>query len=237
MKTNSIYGLALMVGMVAGIVTMAFHPTGVDPRATEETVAHEMSILVAVHTLALMSIPLLIFGFAGVTMRAGWHRPEALLACIIYALSAVALMLAGIADGLINAALIPQMTGAIDSKLQAVKAALSYNFQLNQACAKVFVVGSSLAIGIIGWFISFVALAGPTLRSRYHVRSWFWPHCLAAIVVDGGRGCLDASRGERQRSCYTRWDSTVSCCRFAIPFHRRSRPNQAMQRTADRPYA
>src|SRR5207249_5000199 len=173
MKTNSIYGLALIVGMVAGIITMAFHPTGFDPQATAETVAHEMSILVAVHTLALMSIPLLIFGFAGVTMRAGWHRPEALLAFIIYALSAVALMLAGIADGLINAALIPQMTGAIDPKLQAVKAALSYNFQLNQACAKVFVVGCSLAIVL--------------------------------------------------------WSFTL--CRFAIPLHRRSGPNQAMHRT------
>src|SRR5256885_13384644 len=96
MKTKSIYGLALIVGMVAGIVTMAFHPTGFDPQATAETVAHEMSILVAVHTLALTSIPLLVFGFAGVTMRAGWHRPEALLAFFIYALSAVALMLAGI---------------------------------------------------------------------------------------------------------------------------------------------
>src|SRR5882724_9331051 len=103
--------------------------------ATAGTVGHEMSILVAVHTLALMSIPLLVFGFAGVTMRAGWHRPEALLAFIIYALSAIALMLAGIADGLINAALIPQMTGASDLKLQALKAALSYNFQFNQACA------------------------------------------------------------------------------------------------------
>jgi hypothetical protein len=177
MKTKSIYGLALIVGMVAGIVTMAFHPTGFNPHATAETVAHEMSILVAVHILALLGIPLLVFGFAGLTMRAGWHRPEALLAFIIYALSAVALMLAGIADGLINAALIPQMTGAIDPKLQTVKAALSYNFQLNQACAKVFVVGSSLAIilwsitlfrfgrlerkiGIMGWFISFIALAG-----------------------------------------------------------------------------
>src|SRR5437868_13835479 len=121
MKTNSIYGLALIVGMVAGIITMSFHPTGFDPKATAETVAHEMSILVAVHTLALMSIPLLVFGFAGVTMRAGWHRPEALLAFIIYALSAVALMLAGIADGLINAALIPQMTGAIDPKASSSK--------------------------------------------------------------------------------------------------------------------
>src|SRR4026207_1850500 len=105
MKTNSIYGLAPIVGMVAGIVTMAFHPTRVDPRAggTARTVAREVSFVVAVHSLALMSIPLLIFGFAGVTMRAGWHRPEALLAFIIYALSAVALMLAGITEGLTNA--------------------------------------------------------------------------------------------------------------------------------------
>src|SRR2546423_70712 len=177
MKINSVCGLALIIGMVAGIVTMAFHPTGFDPHATAETVAHEMPILVAVHILALFGIPLLVFGFVGVTMRAGWRRPEALLAFIIYALSAVALMLAGIADGLINAALIPQMTGAADLKLQAVKAALSYNFQLNQACAKVFVVGSSLAIvlwsigffrletrerstGIFGCVVSFVALAG-----------------------------------------------------------------------------
>jgi hypothetical protein len=148
--------------MVAGIVTMAFHPSGFDPHATAETVAHEMSILVAVHILALLGIPLIVFGFAGLTMRAGWHRPEALLAFIIYALSAVALMLAGIADGPINAALIPQMTGAIDPKLQTVKAALSYNFQLNQACAKVFVVGSSLAI--ILWSITLFRLG--TLERR-----------------------------------------------------------------------
>ena len=174
MKINTAYGLALIVGTVAAIVTMAFHPTGFDAHASVEAVAHEMSILVGVHTLALLSVPLLVFGFVGVTMRAGWHRPEALLAFIIYALSAVAIMFAGIADGLINAALIPEMTGAGDLKLQALKAALSYNFQFNQACAKVFVVGTSLAIilwsitlfrlgvleRIIGWFISLAALFG-----------------------------------------------------------------------------
>src|SRR6266513_5779027 len=213
MKTKSIYGLALIVGMVAGIVTMAFHPTGFDPHATAETVAHEMSILVAVHILALTSIPLLVFGFAGVTMRAGWHRPEALLAFIIYALSAVALMLAGIADGLINAALIPQMTGATDPKLQSVKAALSYNFQLNQACAKVFVVGSSLAIvlwsitlfrfgtlerriGIIGWLISLAALFG-LLSGHVHMSAhgfglivWLlevWAIALGVSMLRAGR--------------------------------------------------
>ena len=77
MKINTAYGLALIIGTVAAIVTMAFHPTGFGPHASVEAVAHDMSILVGVHSLALFSVPLLVFGFLGVTMRAGWHRPEA----------------------------------------------------------------------------------------------------------------------------------------------------------------
>ncbi len=53
MKIDTAYGLALIVGTVAAIVTMAFHPTGFDPHASVEAVAHDMSILVGVHTLAL----------------------------------------------------------------------------------------------------------------------------------------------------------------------------------------
>ena len=130
MKINTAYGLALNVGTVGAIVTMAFHFTRFDPHASVEAVAHDMSILVGVHSLALFSVPLLVFGFLGVTMRAGWHRPEALLAFIIYELSAVAIMFAGIADGLINAALIPEMTGASDLKLQALKTALFLQFSV-----------------------------------------------------------------------------------------------------------
>jgi hypothetical protein len=177
MRTNKVYGIALIVGTLLSVVTMALHPSRFDPRASAEVVAHQMSVLVTVHALALLSLPLLVFGFAGVTRRAGWHRPEALLAFIIYAFSAVAIMFAAIADGLINAALMPQTLNASDLKLQAVNAALSYNFQLNQACAKVFVVGMSLAIifwsitlsklgglerrvGMLGWFVSLAALFG-----------------------------------------------------------------------------
>ena len=195
MKTNGTYGVALIVGTLGAVVTMAFHPTGFDPHASAEAVAHEMSILVAVHTLALLSIPILVFGFVGVTMRAGWRRPEALLAFIIYGLSAVAIMFAGIADGIVNAALIPQMTDASDLKLQSVKAALFYNFQFNQACAKVFVVGTSLAIilwsitlsrfgvleqriGIIGWFVSAAALFG-LLSGHVHMSA----HGFGLIVL------------------------------------------------------
>ena len=140
-----------------------------------------MSILVAVHTLALLSVPLLVFGFVGVTMRAGWHRPEALLAFIIYALSAVAIMFAGIADGLINAALIPEMTGASDLKLQALKAALSYNFQFNQACAKVLSLVPHLPL----FFGQSPSLGLECLSDELELSAGLsvWPHCLACCLV------------------------------------------------------
>jgi hypothetical protein len=132
---------------------------------------------VAVHALGLLSVPVVVFGFVGVTRRMGWERPEALFAFIVYAFSAVAIMFAAIADGLVNAALIPQVAGAGEPALQTLKAALAYNFQFNQACAKVYVVGSSLAIalwsvglfkvgafdrvvGMFGWLVALAVLAG-----------------------------------------------------------------------------
>ena len=186
-----------------------------------------------VHTLALLSVPLLVFGFVGVTMRAGWHRPEALLAFIIYALSAVAIMFAGIADGLINSALIPEMTGASDLKLQALKAALSYNFQFNQACAKVFVVGTSLAIilwsitlfrfgvlerriGIIGWFISLAALFG-LLSGHVHMSAHGFGLIVLLQAVWAIALGVSMVRAARDVASLHQRGSSVSHCRIHDP--------------------
>ena len=156
---------------------MAFHPTAASAMGSSEALAHEMQLLVAVHALALLSVPVVVFGFVGVSRRIGWERPEALLAFIVYAFSAVAIMFAAIADGPVNAALIPQAAAAGEPALQTLRAALAYNFQFNQACAKVYVVGSSLAIalwsiglfrvgaferivGMFGWLVALAALAG-----------------------------------------------------------------------------
>jgi hypothetical protein len=177
MKSSSQYGLALIVGTIAQLVTMSFHPTGIGALTSPDVVAHEMRILIALHALALLGVPLVVFGLAGVTRRIGWEQPVALFAFVVYAFSAVAIMFAAIADGLVNAALVPQMVGAPEPALQTLKAVLSYNFQFNQACAKVYVVGSSLAIilwsvslmrlgaferviAFIGWFAGTAALAG-----------------------------------------------------------------------------
>lgn len=154
MTQSTQYGLALILGTLAQVATMAIHPTAVDAAASADAIAHQMQVLVAVHALALLSVPVVVFGFVGVTARIGWERPAALLAFIVYVFSAVAIMLAAITDGLVNAELIPRTIGAAEPAASALKTMLSYNFQLNQACAKVYVVGSS--VSILLWSLALV---------------------------------------------------------------------------------
>ena len=176
MNSSTLTGAALIVGTLAQVTTMIVHPTSV-ASITPEALAHEMQALVATHALALLSVPVVVFGLAGVTRRLGWETPAALFAFIVYAFAAIAIVFAAITDGLVNAELIPRTFGAPETALPLLKSVLGYNFQLNQACAKVYVAGSSLAIifwsmalyrhgtfdrivAIVGGVVGVVALAG-----------------------------------------------------------------------------
>jgi hypothetical protein len=184
MKTSTTFGLALLLGTFAQIATMSFHPTGIAHLNSPEMVAREMRLLVVVHALGLLSIPITTFGFVGLTQRLGWAKPQALFALIVYFFSAVAIMLAAIADGLLNAALIPKAMGAAGVERQMLELLLAYNHQINQACAQVYVVGSSLAIifwsaalarlgsleKATAWFGGFVGLAAVMGMLTGHVR-------------------------------------------------------------------
>jgi hypothetical protein len=156
MKLNHQYGFALIAGTLMAGLTMSVHPTHVDSSTTAATLAHQMQVLVAVHALALLSVPISVFGFVGVTRRLGWDKPEVLLAFIVYSFSAISIVFAAIADGLINAAILPRLLGADPASSQILKAAIEYNHQLNQACAQVYVIGSSLAILL--WSVALMKL-------------------------------------------------------------------------------
>ncbi len=68
MKHSSIYGIALIVGAVGGVVTMMFHPTSRDLVGPIDQIARRNEIItVATHALALISIPISFFGFLGLS--------------------------------------------------------------------------------------------------------------------------------------------------------------------------
>ena len=194
MNPRAPYGVALIVGTVGYVATMALHPTGV-AHLSEAGLLHELDVVVAVHVLGLLSLPVVLFGFVGLSIRTGWQRPSTQFAFTAYSLAVVAVMLAAIADGLVGPALLRKTVGAGDAALQAVRIAFDYNFQLNQACAKLFVVGASLAIIAwsyalaalgayerrIAWFGWFVGLASMAALFSGHVR--MTAHGFGAIVL------------------------------------------------------
>ena len=168
MNRRSPYGLALIVGTIGYLVTMALHPASV-VGLSAEALTRENQITVAVHALGLLSLPVVLFGLVGLSGRAGWQRPSTQFAFITYSLSVVAVMLAAVADGLIGPALLQKTVGASDAVVTTLRAAYEFNYQMNQAFAKVFVVGAALAI--IAWSYAVASLGALERRVAWY--GWF----------------------------------------------------------------
>ncbi|HMF57789.1 MAG TPA: hypothetical protein VK619_15710 [Pyrinomonadaceae bacterium] len=178
MKRSSIYGIALIFGSLGMVVTMLFHPTGHDLLAQADQLARRNEMIAVVtHSLALASIPVLFFGFLGLSKRLGWDHALVPAALVAYGFGAVAAMCAAVFSGLVAPVLTRQMLTADDSTQQVLDAVFHHNGLLNQGFAKVFVVASSLAIvfwsvsilrigsfaraaGLVGCFVGLVGLAG-----------------------------------------------------------------------------
>ncbi len=173
MNTRALHGTALIVGTLGYLSTMALHPAGI----SAGSLSRDSQFMVAVHALGLLSLPVVVFGLIGLPTRTGWRRPSTQFALICYCLAVIAAMIAAIASGLVGPALMQREIGATVDAYQAVRVVLEFNHQLNQACAKVFVVGASLAIiawshaisvlgsyerrvGWFGWFVGLGSMAG-----------------------------------------------------------------------------
>jgi len=137
--------LALIAAMLGTIITMALHPTGHDLTASGHTEA--MSQLnVAVHSLALICVPILFLGTMGLTKRLNAPDRLALSGLVLFGFAEVAIMIAAAASGLIAPGLIHHMLAAEPGTASVWSAVLALNGHINQAFASVFVVASSAAI-------------------------------------------------------------------------------------------
>lgn len=137
-------GLALIAGMVGTIITMAFHPTGHD-LVNPEHAASMMQLNVAVHSLALVCIPILFLGALGLTRRLASPNRLALAGLVLFGFAEVAVMIAATASGLVTPGLIHHMS-ADPGMADTWRVVLQLNGHLNQAFALIFVVASSVAI-------------------------------------------------------------------------------------------
>lgn len=158
MKHSSIYGIALIVGAVGSVVTMIFHPTSHDLLAPVDQSARRNEIIaVATHTLALVSIPISLFGFLGLSRRLGLDRALVSAALLAYSFGTVAAMCAAVASGLIAPIITRRMLTVDESMRQPLRLLLWYDSLLNQGFAKVFFIALSFAL--IFWSVSILRIS------------------------------------------------------------------------------
>lgn len=144
-RTNRSAAIALVAGTVAGLITMALHPTGHD-LVSNASAGGANTLNMAVHSLALLGQPLLLAGLLALTLRLRESRDLAVLAYICFALAVAAVMIAAVASGFLAPETVREVASADDAQRAAMLRDLHYTGELNQAFAKVHVVFSGIAL-------------------------------------------------------------------------------------------
>jgi hypothetical protein len=178
MKHTKIYGVALIIGALGGVLTMLLHPTGHDILQNPEEISRRYETLaVAVHVLAIICIPIICWGFFGFSQRIGWEKPSIILAQIVFGLGGLSVTAAAVINGLATPTLMRQIYDADEPTKKLLNLVVWNNWLLNQAFTKVYVVATAAAFiiwsihlwkkgllaqitAVIGFIIGIVSLSG-----------------------------------------------------------------------------
>jgi hypothetical protein len=145
MNTDRTAALAIITGTVAGLVTMATHPTGHDViRNASEGASNALNV--SAHLLAIVAQPLVLGGTVAITRRLRARPDLAVGALIFFAMASVMVVIAATLSGLVATATLRGYADAAPGVQEAMHRDLAYTGALNQGLAKVHVALSAIAI-------------------------------------------------------------------------------------------
>lgn len=125
------------------IITMALHPRGgIAPAQVEALVPK----LLAVHSVALVSSPLLFLGACGIARRLGGGDRLSWAGLVFYGTGAAALLSGVVLDGLVEPKLLKEIVGATGQTHELWRAIAKYNAVVDTAFVLVYVVAAGVAI-------------------------------------------------------------------------------------------
>ncbi len=142
-------GISLISGSLLIIATMVMHPHGGN---LEYLIKISNSIIVT-HALAILSIPIITFGFYGLTLKLLDARKTAILAFIILLFSFVAVMFAALINGLTLPYFLNEYADRIEQYKTAIDPIIHYGFAINKPLDYIFMAGCCLAIFIYSLII------------------------------------------------------------------------------------
>ncbi len=130
---------------------MVLHPSG---GSIEYIIKISKTITIA-HSLAIFSLPIILFGFYGLTIRLLDKWKLSILAFIIISFGLFSAMLAAVINGLTLPYFLNKYSERLDENIQVLKPITNYSFSLNVPLDYVFIVACCLAIMIYSIIILF----------------------------------------------------------------------------------
>jgi hypothetical protein len=177
-------GVVIALGSVLAVVGMSHHPS-VHSHETREMFAQAVEIATlnrTVHGGLMAVIVLLLFGFTGFAQRLGLHRPLARLGLVSYAVGSLALIGAAIVNGLVFTAIAERYAERSLEEMEAARAVLVWNWEVNQALDITGVLCWSAAV--LGWSLALLRQVG----------AWRWIGAAGTVLGLAGAGAFLSGR-------------------------------------------
>ncbi|MEP0265471.1 hypothetical protein [Dokdonia sp.] len=137
-------GISLVVGSLLIIATMVLHPSG---GSMERIIAISKTITFA-HALAIFCMPIVLFGFYGLTMKLMDSMKLSVLAFFTLVFGCIAAMFAALINGLTVPYFLGQYADRLEKNSVVLSSILDYSFAINKPLDYIFIVSFCLAIAI-----------------------------------------------------------------------------------------
>ena len=170
-------GWALILGSFLITITMVLHPVA----GSFEHLIQIATMAMIVHSIALVSIPILFFGYLGLTSMLRTNMTLSLIALSTMTFGLIAVSLAATVNGLVLPLFINRFANAGEESLEVAKMILAYNTSLNHAFDYIYIV--SAAVGIVLWS---VVMWGSSRNRNWVALSGIILALLALIALFGG---------------------------------------------------
>lgn len=137
--------VALILGSIAGLTAMSFHPSGQDVLRSAAAATSNVKTA-AVHSLALAAQILVLAGTLALAMRLRVRRDLSIAAYIVFAVASFAVIIAGVASGFLAPGVLRGYAEADEPTRAVMLNALHYTGRINRAFAQVGATLSGTAI-------------------------------------------------------------------------------------------
>ncbi len=135
-------GISLVSGALLIIVTMVLHPSGGN---IQHIIKISETITIA-HSLAICSLPIVLFGFYGLTMRILDRWKLSVLAFITISFGLIAVMFAALFNGLVLPYFLNQYADRLEENINVLKPITNFSFAINIPLDYIFIVACCMAI-------------------------------------------------------------------------------------------